>query len=65
MASIPLHPKAELPEMTQFFLDRGVTVENSEMGRADFNYDTMAAAVYTPENSKKSEDFFLEIMGVR
>jgi hypothetical protein len=35
------------------------------LAAADFTLDGMAARLYSPENIKKSEDFFLQQMGVR
>ncbi len=35
------------------------------MASPDFTLDTMAGQLYSPENAKKSEDFFLKLMGMR
>jgi iron(III) transport system substrate-binding protein len=62
---LPLNPKAKLGKYAQFTIEKGCTQENTDMASPDFTLDAMAAKLYSPENLKKSEDFFLEQMGVR
>ncbi len=64
-AALPLNKRAKPGKLAQFIMEAGGTWENSEASRPDFTMDAAAAVVYTPENRKKSEDFFLQQMGVR
>jgi iron(III) transport system substrate-binding protein len=64
---LPLHPeaRANLGQISQLMVERGATWENSEAADPDFNLDAMAAMSLSPEVAKKSENFFLELMGIR
>jgi iron(III) transport system substrate-binding protein len=64
-AALPLNGKAKPGKLAEFLLKFGGTWENSEAFASDYTMDNTAANVFNPENSKKSEDFFLEQMGVR
>jgi iron(III) transport system substrate-binding protein len=64
-AVLPLNPKAKSGKLTQFLIKFGGAFENADAAESDYILDDMAATVYTAEFSKKSEDFFLEILGVR
>ena len=64
-AVVPLNKKAKSGKLTQFLIKFGGAYENADAASSDYRLDDMAAQIYTPEFSKKSEDFFLEIMGVR
>jgi iron(III) transport system substrate-binding protein len=60
-----MNQKAKPGKLTQFMMEQGATVDNTEASASDYTFDAMAAVCYDPENQKKSEDFFLELMGVR
>jgi iron(III) transport system substrate-binding protein len=62
---LPLNPDTEYGRVINFMIDAGATFENAEASKPGYTLDGMAELVYTPENSKKSEDWFLEMMGVR
>jgi iron(III) transport system substrate-binding protein len=62
---LPLNSKAETGLYGRLMMEAGATFDGSEASSSDYTLDAMAAKVYTPEATKKSEDFFLERMGVR
>jgi len=61
----PMNTKAKPGAMAEFMMKAGATFENSDSSASDYSLDGMAAVVYNPENQKKSENFFLELMGVK
>jgi iron(III) transport system substrate-binding protein len=64
-AKLVLNTKAKPGRLAEYMMSEGVTFENSELLDSDFSVDAMGAALYNPENLKKSKDFFFELMGIR
>jgi iron(III) transport system substrate-binding protein len=62
---LPLNKKAEPGRLVQFLIDRGCTWDRTEASPSEFVLDDKLAKAYSAESLKKSEDFFLERIGVR
>jgi iron(III) transport system substrate-binding protein len=65
VSSRPLNTKAKPGRISQVMIDNGADISNSEAGLPDYTIEAMAAKVYTSETSKKSEQFYLQGMGVK
>jgi ABC-type Fe3+ transport system substrate-binding protein len=62
---LPLNKNAKPGRHAQYVMELGITQANTNSAYPEFTLDGMAETLYTPENVKKSEDFFLEQMGVK
>jgi iron(III) transport system substrate-binding protein len=62
---LPLNKNAKPGRHAQYVMEKGITQANTNSAYPEFTLDGMTNDLYTPENVKKSEDWFLEQMGVR